>query len=77
MLLYTGWYEVEEMREGENPPVGLILCAEKSNAMVRYTLRRNTSRVFASTYRLHLPTEDELSRELLNERQRIEGELRA
>lgn len=40
MLLYTGYYEAEEMREGENPPVGLILCTDKNEAVVRYTLRR-------------------------------------
>ena len=72
MLLYTGYYEAEEMREGENPPIGLILCTEKNEAVVRYTLSRTASQVFASRYQLHLPTEAELAEELQRERQEIE-----
>jgi predicted nuclease of restriction endonuclease-like (RecB) superfamily len=72
MLFYTGYYEAEEMREGENPPVGLILCTDKNDAVVRYTLNKSTQQVFASRYQLYLPTEDELRAALQQERQRIE-----
>ncbi len=72
MLLYTGYFEAEEMREGENPPIGLILCTEKNEAVVRYTLSRTASQIFASRYQLHLPTEAELAEELQRERQEIE-----
>ena len=72
MLFYTGYYEAEEMREGENPPVGLILCTDKNDAVVRYTLNKSTQQIFASRYQLHLPTEDELRTALQQERQRIE-----
>lgn len=68
MLLYTGYYEAEEMREGESPPVGLILCTDKNEAVVRYTLRRADQQIFASRYQLYLPTEDELRAELQRER---------
>jgi YhcG PDDEXK nuclease domain len=71
MLLYTGYFEAEEMREGENPPVGLILCADKNEAVVRYTLGQRTEQIFAARYQLHLPTEEELRREL--ERERVEA----
>ena len=74
MLFYTGYYEAEEMREGENPPVGLILCADKNDAVVRYTLHNANAQVFASRYQLHLPTEEELRAALQQERQRIELE---
>jgi predicted nuclease of restriction endonuclease-like (RecB) superfamily len=74
MLLYTGYYEAEEMRKDENPPVGLILCTDKNDAVVRYTLSRSAQKVFASRYQLHLPTEEELARELRQERALIEGE---
>ena len=60
MLLYTGYFEQEETRPDENPPIGLILCTHKNEAAVRYTLGRTASQVFASTYQLHLPTEEEL-----------------
>jgi predicted nuclease of restriction endonuclease-like (RecB) superfamily len=76
MLFYTGWYEAEEMREGENPPVGLILCTDKNDAVVRYTLSRSTQQIFASRYKLYLPTEEELRAELQRERERIEQERR-
>ena len=74
MLFYTGYYEAEEMREGENPPVGLILCTDKNDAVVRYTLHNANAQVFASRYQLHLPTEEELRTALQQERQRIEQE---
>lgn len=68
MLLYTGYYEQEETREGENLPIGLILCTDKNEAIVRYTLSGSTQQVFASRYQLHLPSEEELRRELEKER---------
>jgi predicted nuclease of restriction endonuclease-like (RecB) superfamily len=43
MLLYTGWYEAEERREDENPPIGLILCTGKNEAVVKYTLSQSAS----------------------------------
>jgi predicted nuclease of restriction endonuclease-like (RecB) superfamily len=72
MLLYTGYYEAEERREGENPPIGLILCADKNEAVVRYTLSQSANHVFASRYQLHLPTEKELAEELQQERLLLE-----
>lgn len=74
MLFYTGWYEAEEMREGENPPVGLILCADKNDAVVRYTLSKSTQQIFTSRYKLYLPSEEELRAEIQRERERIEQE---
>jgi YhcG PDDEXK nuclease domain len=76
MLFYTGWYEEEEMRDGENPPVGLILCTDKNDAVVRYTLSKSTQQIFASRYKLYLLTEEELRTELQRERERIEQERR-
>jgi predicted nuclease of restriction endonuclease-like (RecB) superfamily len=68
MLLYTGYYEAEEKRQEENPPIGLILCADKNEAVVRYTLSQTANQVFASRYQLHLPSEEELAEELQQER---------
>ncbi len=72
MLLYTGFFEAEEVRQGENPPIGLILCTDKNEAIVRYTLSGSAQQVFASRYRLHLPTEAELAEEIRRERQELE-----
>ncbi len=76
MLLYTGYYETEERQEGENPPIGLILCTDKNDAVVRYTLSRTDQAIFASRYQLYLPTEEELRDALLRERDTWETESR-
>ena len=68
MLLYTGYYETEETEGDENPPIGLILCTDKNEAVVRYTLSKTTQQIFASRYQLYLPSEDELRSELIRER---------
>ena len=72
MLLYTGYYEQEMTHADENPPVGLILCTEKNEAVVRYTLSGSAQQVFASRYLLHLPSEEELAEELRRERVALE-----
>lgn len=76
MLLYTGYYGAEEMQEGENAPIGLILCTDKNEAVVRYTLSKTDQAVFASRYQLYLPTEEELRTELRRERDILETEQR-
>lgn len=74
MLLYTGYFEAHEKRHDENPPIGLILCTDKNDAVVRYTLSQSVQQVFASRYQFHLPTEDELRTELRREREDLERE---
>jgi predicted nuclease of restriction endonuclease-like (RecB) superfamily len=76
MQMYVNYYQRELTAEGENPPLGLILCADKSEAVVRYTLPEGNTQIFASRYKLYLPTEEELVRELQGERERIEREQR-
>jgi len=73
MLLYTGYVGEEETRDDENPPIGLILCTDKNEAVVRYTLARNASQVFASRYQLHLPSEEQLAAEVQREREALEA----
>jgi len=52
------------MNEGDNLPIGIVLCADKSDAVVKYTLPEDNSQIFASKYFTCLPTEEELKREL-------------
>jgi hypothetical protein len=54
-----------------------VLCADKSDAVVRYTLPEGNNQIFASRYKLYLPTEEELAAELQRERQVIEMEKRS
>lgn len=54
----------EMMNEGDNPPIGIVLCAEKNDAIVKYTLPEDNNQIFASKYFTYLPTEEELKQEL-------------
>ena len=64
------------MVEGENPPIGLILCTDKNEAVVKYTLSQSQKKIFTSRYQTYLPTEKELTDELQRERLQIEQELK-
>jgi predicted nuclease of restriction endonuclease-like (RecB) superfamily len=70
--MYVNYYQRELTNPDENPPIGIILCTDKNAAVVRYTLPEGNTQVFASRYKLYLPTEDELAAELQRERQAIE-----
>ena len=67
MQMYVNYFTREMMSDGDNPPIGIILCADKSEAVVRYTLPEAETQVFASKYKLYLPSEEELKRELETE----------
>ena len=73
MQMYVHYYERELMNEGDNPPIGIVLCADKSESIVRYTLPENETHVFASKYKLYLPSEEELQKELKREYQALES----
>lgn len=72
MQMYVHYYERELMNEGDNPPIGIVLCADKSESVVKYTLPENEAQIFASKYKLYLPGEEELLRELNQEYQALE-----
>jgi hypothetical protein len=78
MDFYAHYFENEERLDGDNPSIGLILCSDKNETMVRYTLLEDSKQVFASKYKLYLPTERELKAELERERKvlEMEGRLR-
>ncbi len=65
---YVNYYDRERRTEGDGPTLGLILCSDKNDAVVKYTLGEQQQRnVFTSRYQLHLPTEAELQAELQRE----------
>lgn len=64
MQMYVNFYTRELMNEGDNPPIGIVLCAEKNDAVVKYTLPLDNNQIFASKFLTCLPTEEELKREL-------------
>lgn len=67
MQMYVNFYDREIKQRDENPTVGLILCEDKKDAVVRYTLSKENRQIFASRYKLYLPTEEELVKELKRE----------
>lgn len=71
MHLYLAYARQYWTQPGENPPVGLILCSSAGQDMVRYTLDDLPSKVLAKEYRLALPDEDKLAREMQNVRTRL------
>ena len=73
MQMYVHYYERELMNEGDNPPIGIVLCVDKSESVVKYTLPENETQIFASKYKLYLPSEEELLRELNQEYQALEA----
>jgi len=72
MDFYVRYFEKEEKQVGDNPSIGIILCSSKNEAMVKYTLLSESKNVFASKYKLYLPTEKELMEELKRERGAVE-----
>lgn len=67
MQMYVHYFEEEMMNEGDNPPIGIVLCADKSDSIVKYTLSKNETQVFASKYKAYLPSEEELLSEIRKE----------
>jgi len=76
MDFYVRYFEQEVRQADDNPTIGLILCAEKNEAMARYTLLEESRSIFASKYQLVLPSEEELRAELVRERAWLELERR-
>ncbi|HJJ33618.1 MAG TPA: PDDEXK nuclease domain-containing protein [Methanocorpusculum sp.] len=68
MQMYVNYYKREMMNEGDNKPIGIILCSNKSETLVRYTLPEGSpdddTRIFAAKYLTCLPDEEELRKHL-------------
>ena len=71
MNLYLNYAREHLVEPGENDPVGIILCSEKSDTVVRYAMGGINAKVFASQYLTSLPAEDELRREIERSRREI------
>ena len=75
MDFYTRYFNKEVKQDTDNPTIGLILCTDKNKAMVKYTLLEDKSNnIFASKYTLYLPTEEELTNYLIEQRELLEQE---
>ncbi len=74
MDFYVRYFEDQVRQESDNPTIGLIICTKKSKTIVKYSLLSESNQVFASKYKLYLPTIKELQEEITRERQVIEQE---
>ena len=74
MQMYVNYFTRELMNEGDNLPIGIILCADKSESVVKYTLPEDNNQIFASKYKLYMPSEEELIQELEKEQELLEIE---
>ncbi len=70
MDTYVRLYDEQRKGSDDNPTIGLVLCSEKSEAVVKYSVLADQKQLFAARYLPYLPTEAELKRELERERMR-------
>ena len=71
MDMYVRLFEDKMKTEGDNPTIGLLLCTEKDEIIAHYSVLKESKQLFASKYRLILPTEEELKAELSREKRMI------
>lgn len=72
LQMYVNYYDRFEKQEFENPTIGVLLCADKNDAVVKISLPENNRSIVASKYQLYLPTEDQLLKELKSELDKLE-----
>jgi hypothetical protein len=75
MDMYVRMYDDLKRNDEDGPTVGIILCAQKNESVVRYSMLQGNEQLFASKYKLVLPSEEELRAELDRERAAIEERL--
>lgn len=59
MQMYVNYYTRELMNDGDNPPIGIVLCADKSDAIVKYTLPEDNKQISASRYMDYIPSNED------------------
>lgn len=69
LQMYVNYYDRIERLQHETPTIGILLCLEKNDTVVKFTLPEN-SNIIASKYQLYLPTAEQLSQEIQNEAQK-------
>ena len=67
LQMYVNYYDRNEKLPDENPTIGILLCADKNNELVKYSLPEDNKTIMASKYQLYLPSEKQLLNELKRE----------
>ena len=64
LQMYVNYYDRCEKQEDENPTIGILLCSDKNDTVVKMALPENNSTILASKYQLYLPTTEQLIKEI-------------
>lgn len=72
MDFYVRYFDNEIKTEDDNPTIGIILCSDKKDTIVKYSVLNDNKNLFASKYQLYLPTEEELAREIEKHKEEFE-----
>ena len=75
MNVYLNYYNEHETNEGDNPPIGIILCASKNESLVKYSTTGLPQQVFVNKYMINLPKEEELRKIIEEEQQKLQAKL--
>ena len=70
--MYVNYYKKTQMIEGENEPIGILLCADKDDAVVQMTLGDSIKNVYASKYLTYMPSKEELIKIITEEKELYE-----
>lgn len=76
MQMYANFFNRFQRAEHEAKSIGIVLCSDKNDAMVKITLPEENEQILAARYQMYLPTEEELRTELSREREQVERQLR-
>lgn len=68
MDMYVRMFDEREQSQGDNPTLGIVLCTETDQDIARYSVLKGNEQIFASKYKLYLPTEEELRAEIEREK---------
>lgn len=71
LQMYVNYFDRIEKLQHENPTIGILLCADKNDAVVKFTLPSDEKSIIASQYQLYLPTENQLLAEMRKELQQF------
>lgn len=73
LQMYVNYYDRFEKQDFENPTIGILLCTDKNDAVVKISLPENNSTIIASKYQLYLPTEQQLIDEVKKEIEKLDA----
>ncbi len=74
LQMYVNYYDRNEKQDFENATIGILLCTDKNDTVVKFTLPEDNKTILASKYQLYLPSEEELIEELHRELEELKSE---